>query len=56
MKDLLLLAGFASIVGGCGMMHVPTALVVAGVLMLAGAIGSHFWNLRGEANDSRPAV
>lgn len=35
---LALLCGFGLLVGGVAMMHRPTALIVAGVLLLAGVL------------------
>lgn len=50
--DIMAVAGFASLVTGAAMVHVPSALIVAGVLLLCGSIASQ---LRREADAPKPA-
>jgi hypothetical protein len=46
MKDILVIGGFAILVGGCSWLYPPLGCIVAGALMLVAGVASHIWGQR----------
>jgi hypothetical protein len=45
-KECFVAAGFALFVGGLALVHVPSAMGAAGLLLLGAGVASHFWEER----------